>query len=478
MRQAPSLKLLFLSTVALCGCADVEQSEVTSDLACPTVDDHALVETDPAIVSDARFGLARVFDHILATTPRENVTLPSRVEMFGQLYAAFAACDDATDPRHYGVKCRPHEAAVVGLDPFTGSADGLHFQPVALVDRFDLAGARDASCGESRIVYWKDRGPVAGRTGFIIEMSTPPVIDHGRRSCAPIAKFWASLSAQPDPAVRAAMLEGFYFDGLPGMPYAPVSARGVGWDGKGQIRANSFVDSDQWYLREVQWKPQCTGHGRARSCVARLVAVDSKNSPSQLLFAGTHPKAAQFQAWFVEHAVPNLAAATDVNQLSLGADPQFDTIESISQPRPDDPTSVIYATAASGDLRARITGKLADLGSPLTADHVLARATATTCAGCHRVAKNADLGGGLVFPNATFVHIDEHGALSAAMVDQFLPHRRELLQGYLCSQPGSHAAGDPDDDETIDHEHPGDASGSRRRPPPPLTSRGSARCGR
>lgn len=455
MRPDARTLLLFLSTVSLTSCAVPDELGEATSASCTTIDNRSLIETDATIITDERFSLARVFEQMRATTPRGNgaqtLAVPTIREMFAQLWQDYGTCDGARiDPHGYGLKCRPEEASVALVDPFTASTDGLHFQPVALINRFDLAGARSSSCGESRIVYWKDRGPVVGKAGFIIELNTPPVIERGRRSCAPIVEFWASLSREEDPARRAAMLEQFYYRGLPGMPFAPISARGAGWDGPGQLRSNNFVGFAQWHMREVKYQQVCEVSGGVPTCAAKFVLVDTKGSPSQKLFAGTHTLAPYFQQWFVHDAVPRLAAATDAGELSLGNDPRFNAYESISQPKDGDPTSVRYAAAASPALREQVTAKLTALGSPLTADHVFERATAVTCAGCHRLSKAADLGGGMVLPSPLgFVHVGEAGALSPAMTETLLPNRRDAFEMLACSAPVDAPAGETGDTLTI-----------------------------
>lgn len=447
--------LISLSLVTTVSCIEPDEPAVVSQAqeSCVVIDDRSLIETDPAIVDDARFGLGKVLARIRATTPRgmgaQVVTLPSVRDMFRELYAAYGACGAGVDPQGYGLACRPAEAAIAELDPFTSDPEGLHFQPVAVVNRFDLAGAHASSCGESRIVYWKDRGPDAGKLGLIVELHTPPVIARGRRTCAPIVAFWASLSREDDPAVRAARLEAFYFEGLPGMAHAPVSARGAGWDGAGQLRANNFAQLAQWNLREAAWRKVCPPGGAPR-CEARFVLVDTKGSPSQRLFAGTHPLAPAFADWFVDQAVARLARATDPTALAMGPPTRFDAYESVSQARAGDPTSVRYADHVSAALRARVTARLVGLGSALTTDDILARATATTCAGCHRISRGAALGGGLVFPSPLgFVHVGEGGALSPAMTEALLPRRRAALTQLACSAPIDADAAAPADTETI-----------------------------
>lgn len=443
-------KRSLFAMLLLCGCvepSDNEKPDRMMDIGvgklkptCTVIDNRSLVENDPAIVNDARFSFARMFERFRATTP-PGYTVPTPATMFNQLFAAYGRGPDA-DVRGYGLKARNPEAGLGAYDPFTGT--GLHFKPVAIFGRFDLGNEKADSCGESRIVYWMEQAPVIGRASVIVELHTPPVYDdRGKPSCVPIANFWGSLSTQSDPAVRAAMLDTFFFDGLPGMPFAPASARGAGWDGPGQLRANNFVGNVQWNLREAKWQGSCTGS--SSNCTAGFAIADTKNSPSDRLFAKKHGNAAAFEHWFLSKSVPKLAKAKNVNELTLGNAFDFNELESISQPFADDPSSVLYKQAASAQFKADITAKLAEEGSTLTADNILDRATAMTCGGCHRISRNADLGGGVTFPSPTgFTHVNESGALSPALVNVFLPARLELLQSYLCGKNF-----DPGDGETI-----------------------------
>jgi hypothetical protein len=428
---------------------DMDMSVDKEKPMCVVIDNRSVAETDPAIITDARFSLLRVFDQIRATTPA-GYQVATSTAMFSQLFGAYGRGPDA-DVQGYGLKYRAAETQLGIYDPFA-SASGFHFKPVAMLGRFDLSNEKAGTCGESRLVYWMENAPVTGKAGIIIELQTPPVIDvHGHNDCEPIAEFWASLSAQPDPAVRAAMLDTFFFTGLPGMPYPPVSARGAGWEGRGQFRANNFVGNVQWNLREAKWQGSCQGN--SANCEARFVIHDVKNNPSEKLFAKTHGNAAAFEHWFLSKAVPKLAKAKTANALSLGNGFEFNELESISQPFPDDPSSVLYKQAASAVMKAKITEKLVEEGSTLTADNILDRVTAVTCAGCHRVSRNADLGGGVVFPQPIgFVHVSETGTLSPALLNEFLPARRQLLQDYVCGKNfdppdggtiGGHDIGEP-----------------------------------
>ena len=430
-----------LSSLVLAGCvgADVPSGS-TDDLAatCSPITAQSMIETSPTIVTDARFSLQKVFDHIRTSTPAGTTPPTGPLPMFQELYAAFAACTSSPtlDPNHYGIACRPAEASFATANPFTTQAGAIHYTPVALVNRFDLAAADGSTCGESRIVFWLQEPESTARAAIIVELRTPPVVTNGVSSCAPIARFWASLSGISDPTTRANKLESFYFNGLPGMPFAPASAEGAGFAGAGQVRLNSFADSRQWNLREFKWQKVCDP---ADTCSAHFVEQTVTNNPSQLLFSGAHANAPAFQSWFVSTAVPQLAAATDVNQLALGNANAFDTYESVSVPLPGDATNIEYAGDAEASLRTKVKAELKKLGSKLTPQNIYDRATTQTCGGCHQVSNSVNLGGGLVWPPSQgFVQIDELGNQSSAESGTFIPHRITVLENFLgCGGSGS-----------------------------------------
>src|SRR6185436_3426806 len=93
-----------------------------------------------------------------------------------------------------------------------------------------------------------------------------------------------------------------------------------------------------------------------------------------------------------------------------------------------------------------IKAELTDLGSTLTVNQVLNRATTQTCAGCHMVSNGQALGGGLTWPSSLgFVHIDESSALSPALSGTFLPRRKAVLEKFINDRCASGTAPAPAD---------------------------------
>jgi hypothetical protein len=60
------------------------------------------------------------------------------------------------------------------------------------------------------------------------------------------------------------------------------------------------------------------------------------------------------------------------------------------------------------------------------------RAEAMSCGGCHQNSNDAEIAPNVHWPKSgSFVHVDEKGALSPALTEQFLPARAALLKDYL-----------------------------------------------
>lgn len=120
----------------------------------------------------------------------------------------------------------------------------------------------------------------------------------------------------------------------------------------------------------------------------------------------------------------------------------------------------------SSTLRTDIQNALTAIGSTLTPDHIVARAQALSCAGCHRLNANPslpgtpDIGGGLVWPASRgFTHVAENATetidgatrflISPALLNEFPPVRKRVVDDFLNSKPP-------------DVNHPKDPIGGRR----------------
>ncbi|MEZ4401108.1 MAG: hypothetical protein R3B06_13875 [Kofleriaceae bacterium] len=417
----------------------------------------SLVVTDPAVL--ARFSFARVMSQIRATadvasTQTDRATFQAWMRTFGATSGS-GDCDDPTiDPEHFGLQCpRQPELKLASVDPFP-AISSVQFIPLGLFNRFDLAPADGANCGEYRIIFgMSSQTPaIAGRALIIFEgILANPNPAAGIDACLPVAQFWRSLASERNPDLVAARLERFYFTGSEIAGFPPVVAaqsyglaRGLSaTHGAGQIRTNFFIDSIEWQLREFKLRRTCTDSADASTCRLVFEHVPVKANPGDELFAGGHRQSPSFQSQFVAQ-VPRLLG-TNVNALSIAPAEQFDEYESVSSR-----AEVLYDRVTEGSFRAAIANRLGALASFLTPTDVLNRASTQTCAGCHQQTNNLPLGGGMVWPpSLEFTHIDENLRLSPALTQQFLPHRQRVLENFInarCGAPTARTTATPDPD--------------------------------
>lgn len=441
---------------------------------------RSLAVTEDPILE--RFPLERVLGQLAAQSGVPSATALSLFHQWwdtqnpGPGLGQGAHCDDQVDPslgtvlNGYPYLCRPDpaEGSQAACDPFAADSP-CAYQPLALTNRFDLAPEDGSNCGEYRIVFGKVSGvaDLANRATLIFEAAMPnPRPRLGLDGCRSLVAFWASLSAIDDLGVRADLLEQLYFRGIPGIapPVVSVAHYGDNVQGVGQIRTNSLVSTTTgWSLREFKLIRTCEQPSPAESglplagapgldpflpvhgpCSAiELVPVtDKTNAFGGLLAPGsTLRNAAAFVSFFPSQVAT--LAALDLNAISLTVPDVFDTGQ--SQASSATAAEMKYAdqfTTSSSPLRDALEAELTRIGSDLTPDDIVLRAQANTCAGCHRLNNNADVGGGLTWPSSlAFVHVSDRvtevvdgvtrHALSPALTDVFLPHRQSVMEDFL-----------------------------------------------
>lgn len=181
------------------------------------------------------------------------------------------------------------------------------------------------------------------------------------------------------------------------------------------------------------------------TCSLVFLPVTVKVNPYGGLFAEepTHPKAAAFQEVFPSQVAS--LAADDLMGISMAIDDTFNTAQSHTNGTEMD---FLLAFGEGGAFGARIQEELEKLGSDLEPIDIVARAQTQTCAGCHQLSNDADLGGGLVWPSSLgFVHVTEREPevvngvtryrISDALTGTFLPHRKQIMQDFLRGRPVS-----------------------------------------
>jgi hypothetical protein len=444
---------------------DGAKEEALLAVACPDVTgtklERSMAVTDPEVLK--AFSFQRTMEAVrktagVQTTQTSLAVYKEWMRTFGTV-AQGGTCDSpTTDPNDYGLVCpREAERKLAAINPFAAPAT---FTPVAVFNRFDLTPGTGQNCGEHRIVYAMTNRALGGRAFIIFEAALPnPHPEQGVEACLPVARFWQGLSAINDVAVRAAKLEKFYYgdrNGVSAVPgFEPVVmashyglSTNTGPRAAGQVRTNFFIDNNQWHLREFKTHRECANAADPTTCKLRFDHVTVKNNPANELFAGTHPRAADFRAAFVKQ-VPKLASGLAAT-IGMSIPDEFNELESVSQPNvPPFIGDVEYSTHANGPMRDAIQAKLTSMGSPLSVNQILSRATTQTCGGCHRLSAGDDIGktrdakDGRWPSDVGFVHVTETGQLSVALTGTLLPQRIKVLDKFIndrCTGPAAKAA--------------------------------------
>jgi hypothetical protein len=405
---------------------------------------RSLVVTEKNIL--ARFGGRRVFTRLAA----ESGTGFTPEQLFRQLWdtqnpapgqpdlPGLAHCtDNGNTLNGFPYVCRPSEgrqaqpASVINLDSYAA---------VGLYNRFDLAPVDGSNCGEYRIVLAKLPFTPGNRNFINFEAVLPnPQPGLGLEGCRPVASFWSGLSTEADAMARAAKLEAFYFTGLPGFaPVVHVNHFGNNPSGLGQVRTNQFLQSGPnappppWMLREF------------KLVNGTFVPATVKTNPFGGLFNPTSQdaRASAFQSHFVSQVAA--LAINDLNRFNHSVPDTFNAGQSDSQTRGGADDYLAQFGPGPSPFHQAIGQELARLGSTLTPHDVVARAQALSCGGCHQRNSGRPVGGGLTWPaSANFVHSTElddpadpgRFNLSPALVNQFLPQRKRVLESFLQSPP-------------------------------------------
>src|SRR5437773_9907128 len=219
LRRPGVLLLTAVATLLLVGAARRRAVEPPH----PLDGRRSFVVTDQTILDE--FSFERVMHAIVARSGTRTTALRLYQQLFdtqnpkpGRVASDAAHCDDFMvngKPTFNGLprRCPTAEGALATTDPFE---IGDHV-PLALVNRFDLAPADGANCGQYRIIFAKKSNATFTRVHFIFEAVLPnPTPSEGIAGCRPVAQFWADLSNVNSISERRARLDRFFFTGLDG----------------------------------------------------------------------------------------------------------------------------------------------------------------------------------------------------------------------------------------------------------------------
>ncbi|MFL5351087.1 hypothetical protein [Archangium sp.] len=373
-------------------------------------------------------------------------------------------CDDQVLPdgkpgfNGFAYACSRKEGDQAKENSFTSpDTNAATYVPIGLFNRFDLAAQDGSDCGEYRIVFARRPGSTDANSRNLIAFEgvlPNPHPKKGIHGCRKVMRFWAELSREPDVAARAEALHRFYFEGLGEFsPVIHIDNLGNATDRvTGQVRTNQFMQPT-WTLREFRVRKRCTGD----ACTLRFEPDTVKTNPAGVLFSAkvSHPLKEDFEQLFVSQV--ETLAANDVLRYTMATEDRFNTGQSNSSGTEN--LYVFHFGNGPSPLKTKLQEELTRLGSKLTPANIVARSQTLSCAGCHQLSTNVNLGGGLTWPNKSkpyeFVHVSERiqedgpdgprYGLSEALVGTFLPYRQQLMEAFLEQRPPFEKHPGPDD---------------------------------
>ncbi|HEY6557888.1 MAG TPA: hypothetical protein VI072_11475 [Polyangiaceae bacterium] len=436
--------------------AEGETAAQSFEMAIPIDARRSLAITDEQIL--ARFSFRRVLDQLVSQSGVPGLTALSLFQQWwdtqnpGPGLGLGPHCDDTTDANGlptlngfpYDCRPAPSEGIQAQADPFAEplATNPDAYIPVGLFMRPDLARQSARSCGEYRIVYAKRSGITNNRDRNLIIFEAAlsnPRPDGALLGCKPLAAFLANLSSKPQLNVRATDLERLFFTGVNGFPPAiHVTHFGDNAFDLGQIRTNQFINITPsiWTLREFKLVRHFTG---STPDALQIVPVTVKNNPFGPLMGASdsHALTPEFQESQASRMVHHLSVSNFAAESFAFPDP-FNSGQSHASASTEN-NYVLQFASAPESFRSELDAALAARGSTLTATNIIQRAQALSCAGCHRLNNNMDVGGGVTWPRSLgFTHVTENATeivggsqrfvLSEAMVNAFLPERVALLK--------------------------------------------------
>lgn len=356
--------------------------------------------------------------------------------------------DDAT-LNGFPIQCPRNEGGEIHVNPFDPEAQSF-YKPLALVNRFDLAPADGANCGEYRVIFGRESGvtDIFNRNLIIFEAVLPnPRPGCGIEGCREVARFWERLSRVDDPARRARMLRAFYLKGFPRHDIEPVIRLAHFAPGSGQIRTNQFLSGPEpqiWQLRDFKLALLCTAN--QGPCRLLFAPVSVKTNPFGELFSENFADPRTFP--FMRHMLTQVGnlSEPDLNGFFNVIPERFNAGQSNAQGSENHyPVHFANSPRFEQALQARLDAQ----GSSLEPIDLMRRSMAQSCAGCHELSNGFpenQLGDRLEWPPSLgFTHVDEgppvsvggipHFEISRALEEVFLPHREKVFERYLAKLP-------------------------------------------
>lgn len=322
---------------------------------------------------------------------------------------------------------------------------------LAAVNRFDLTDGGQTHCGEARLIFMVQSPEGATRTFINFEARIPNPTPGCIQGCRELQSQWQAMSfCSAD--IRARLLENIFFNGSGRTPPALRAehfAGGVGTYGgsapSGQIRMLKFNRYDPTSPPVMKEMTLQRVNGRL---VVQPRAVTGNPFGDLFSAANTSPVALDFRAPATSGGFLASVDELAINDLArFGLDPRTESrfFAAESPVSPENDYLAKFREAPHSAFGNNIAARLPVQTCIPSVENILARATAMSCAGCHGLSNNQDLGCGLTWPSAIgFLHVDPNSGdvssdgmqrygISPALISTFLPPREQFLENFLRS---------------------------------------------
>ena len=493
------LVILSVSSMLLANSIAVAQAPICT---APKIEPARSLAVTDAAVDRTKFSFSRTIGAILSSMSIPN-TADNRENFLKTLLASFN--NEVLVNPVSGLRMRVDKRPEAALDPkkLLDPADPTGLVPVALFNRLDLAPADWSDCGEHRIIYsFKTHIPAFPFSRFflIFEARTANASPEkiGFEGCRATANFWRDLTDEDDEGKRAERLEQFYYTGIHGTAGPVVQAKNYGGP-LGQVRGNLLVTasgatasdaSSNFQLRE--WVIVNSGQPTPASFISVTVKDNpltqfylDANGPDAPLDPMLETERVEFQKEFLNTSLtrllepdvvynfltpgqpgykPELDPNPDnpvfdidkykieiLNRFGAGFQNRFNAFQSVSQEFEDNPEKKA-GMRFKKDIKTKLGQFIIDpMRNQPKVKHVLNRAGAVTCGGCHQFTTGEPVGqvrGEPILwpPSETWVHVTELGWLSPALKKVFLPFRQDRLAEAVCIPIGMADARDEKDE--------------------------------
>ena len=374
---------------------------------------------------DKKFSLAKTLTNIRNTS--DATTHSSNAQLLNSLLKTLNVDSKINGFVKMNLQKRAQETALSGLVN--------NMLPSAIFNRFDLSASNGQHCGEYRVIYHKNNG---NRFFLSFEAKYPnPEPKKGKAGCFAVADFWKEIGSMSKTNALA-QLEKFFYQGLEHKGVQlPAAINFTHYThGTGQVRSNTFVNSP-WQLREFKTDIDADGKvvfvaDSVKSNPLAELFADEGNLDSNSLKASRIYFARDFDGYIDNLLTPEKRATSPsssdiINGFSLKDDNHYNEFQSDSNTTNDNTAKV-----TNSNLKTIINNKLAELNlSGYSAKMIMNRAEAMSCSGCHQNSSDAKIAPNVNWPKSqSFVHVNEQGALSSALTEQFLPARSAVLVDY------------------------------------------------